>query len=179
VPGTLDDLTGLFSALGVSLRNALRRPTTVHFPFEVRPRAARFRASFALTHDEHGEEACIGCKACQNVCPSQVIEVISAPKAESPVTGKRRGYCEDFTLNLQACIICELCVQVCPTDAIVMTRETEIPGFAREDLVLTREKLYANEKSKPATWATGSSLMAMQAKPKKPPPAKAKEDAPA
>lgn len=182
---TLADFVGLFNALGVSMRNVFRKPTTVHFPFEIRPRAERFRASFALVHDEHGEEACIGCKACQNVCPSDIIVVVAAPKAESPVTGKKRGYCEDFTLNLQACIICELCVQVCPTDAIVMTRETEVPGYAREDLVLTMDKLYANERSKPRTWAAGSSLMEMQdpkrgePPPEKKPAAPAKEDAPA
>jgi S-adenosylmethionine synthetase len=73
-------------------------------------RAERYKASFALVHDDNEEEACIGCKLCENICPSDVITVTAAKKRESPVTGKKRGYADDFTLDLQACIYCELCV---------------------------------------------------------------------
>ena len=112
-------------ALRTTLKNALRRPTTVEFPKDVRPRLERFRASFALLHDEHGEELCIGCLQCERICPSQVITIKQGPKRESKVTGKKRGVAEDFVLDLSACIFCELCVQVCPTDAIVMTHSPE------------------------------------------------------
>jgi NADH-quinone oxidoreductase subunit I len=125
-------------------------------------RADRYRASFALVHDEHGDEACIGCKMCERICPSTVITVIPAGKRESPNTGKKRAFCEDFTLDLQACIFCELCVQVCPTDAIIMMRVQEQPGYVREDLVLTMDKLYANENGKPHSWHDGTKLFAMQ-----------------
>lgn len=153
-------------AMAMTFKVALRRPTTEQFPAEVRPRPERYRASFALVHDEHGDEACIGCLACERICPSRVISLKPSPKRESPATGKKRGWCEDFTLDLNACIYCELCVQVCPTDAIVMTREKELPGYTREDLVLTMDKLYANEKLKTATWANATRLMGMQEAPK-------------
>lgn len=163
-----------FRALKTSFTNLLRPPTTVQFPTEKRVRAERYRSSFALLHDEHGDELCIGCLQCERICPSQVIAIKSAGKKESPVTGKKRGYADDFVLDLNACIYCELCVQVCPTDAIVMTREPEVPVYGREDLVLTMQKLYANEKSKPRAWSDGTKLMEMQEKgkpadaPKKP-----------
>ena len=153
-------------ALVATLKGALRKPTTEQFPKEVRPRPERYRASFALVHDEHGDEACIGCLACERICPSRVISLKPGPKAESPKTGKKRGWCEDFTLDLNACIFCELCVQVCPVDAIVMVREKETPGWSREDLVLTMDKLYANETLKTPTWGTGTKLMEMQEPPK-------------
>jgi hypothetical protein len=55
----------------------------------------------------------------------------------------------------------------------------ETPGYSREDLCLTMERLYANETAKPATWATGSLLRDMQnpkgAKPAKKKPAKKAE----
>lgn len=146
-------------ALGATFRQAFRAPTTEQFPKEVRPRPERYRASFALVHDEHGDEACIGCLACERICPSRVISLQPGPKKESPATGKKRGWCDDFTLDLNACIFCELCVQVCPVDAIVMVREKETPGYSREDLVLTMDKLYANEKLKTPTWANGTILM--------------------
>lgn len=150
-------LLATFDSLWMTFRQALRSPTTVNTPFEVRERAPRIRASFALVHEENGDEACIGCMKCEHVCPSDVIRVVSS-KRTSPITNKARGYADDFTLNLQACIVCELCVQVCPTDAIVMTQEQEIPGFTREDLTLTMDKLYANETSKRWAWANATVL---------------------
>jgi NADH-quinone oxidoreductase subunit I len=153
-------LIGSLRALATTIVNVLRRPTTVHYPAEKRERAERYRNSFALLHDETGDEACVGCLQCERICPSQVITVI-AEKKDSPVSGKRRGYAKDFTLDLNACIFCELCVQVCPTDAIVMLRVPETPSYAREELVLTMPKLYANE-TKPVSWGTASKLMEMQ-----------------
>ncbi|MGO9832084.1 MAG: 4Fe-4S binding protein [Myxococcaceae bacterium] len=155
----------------MTLINFLRPVSTVEFPAVIRPRAERYRASFALLHDEQGDELCIGCLQCERICPSQVIAIKFGGKRESPITGKKRGYADDFLLDLSACIFCELCVQVCPTDAIVMTREQEVPAYAREDLVLTMAKLYANEKSKPRAWGDATRLMGMQEVPKAPKPA--------
>ena len=155
--------------LGITLRNFLWPPVTVQYPEVIRPRAERFRASFALLHEADGDEACIGCLQCERICPSQVIAIKAGGKKESPVTGKKRGYADDFVLDLSACIFCELCVQVCPTDAIVMTREPERAALSREDLVLTMPMLYANEKSKHRSWADATKLMDMQTPPKPPP----------
>jgi NADH-quinone oxidoreductase subunit I len=161
-------LRGGLLALATTLRNAFRRPTTVEFPDVIRPRAERYRSSFALLHEADGDEACIGCLQCERICPSEVISIKVGGKRESPVTGKKRGYADDFVLDLNGCIYCELCVQVCPTDAIVMTREPELPAYGREDLVLTMAKLYANEKSKPRAWGDATRLNAMQTPPKPP-----------
>ena len=162
-------------ALFTTMRQVLRTPVTVQFPTEIRKRPERYRTSFALLHDEHGEELCIGCLQCERICPSTVITVTQGPKSESKVTGKKRGWASDFVLDTTACISCELCVQVCPTDALIMTQVADIPAYSREDLVLTMEKLYAHEKDKPASWGTGTRLMGMQEAPKeekKPKPVK-------
>jgi NADH-quinone oxidoreductase subunit I len=161
---------GSFDNLAVNVVNLFRPKNTEKLPWvEKRPRAERYRASFALVHDEHGEEACIGCKMCEKICPSDIISVTAGGRKESPVTGKKRGYCDDFILDLNACIICELCVQVCPVDAILMLRVQEPPGYSREDLVLTMDKLYENEKLDATTWGTGTKLIDMQT-PAPPPP---------
>jgi NADH-quinone oxidoreductase subunit I len=164
--------TSAARALATSLANMFRKPVTVEFPKVIRPRAERYRASFALLHEEDGDEACIGCLQCERICPSQVIAIKAGGKRESPISGKKRGYADDFVLDLNACIYCELCVQVCPTDAIVMTREPELPAFGREDLVLTMAKLYANEKSKHRAWGDATRLNGMQVPPKAPAAAK-------
>ena len=157
-------------ALATTLKNVFRPATTVEFPKVIRPRAERYRASFALLHEADGDEACIGCLQCERICPSKVIAIKAAGKRESPITKKKRGYADDFTLDMSACIFCELCVQVCPTDAIVMTREPELPSYSREDLVLTMPKLYANEKSKHRSWGDATRLNEMQKAPKPPAP---------
>ena len=41
----------VFRALGTTLANVFRKPTTVEFPKVIRPRAERYRASFALPDD--------------------------------------------------------------------------------------------------------------------------------
>ena len=154
-------LRGSGRALMVTARNFFRPVVTE----SVRPeksRAERYKASFALVHDDNGHEACIYCQLCEKICPSDVITVKAAGKRVSEATGKKRGYCEDFTLDLNGCIYCELCVQVCPTDAILMTRTHQPPTFSREGLVLTMDKLYANEADAEPTWATGSKLLEMQ-----------------
>ena len=153
-----------FDNLAVNMRNVFRKKITEPLPWKgERARSARYRASFALVHNEHGEEACIACKLCERICPSEIITVVGGEKKLSEATGKKRQYVGDFTLDLNACIYCELCVQVCPVDAIVMCRVPEVPGFFREDLVLTMDKLYANEEAaNQPTWANATKLWDMQ-----------------
>lgn len=154
-------------SLMASFRNVFRKPTTVEFPKQQRPRPERFRASFALLHDEQGDEKCVGCKACERICPSRIITV-ELIKRDSPVTGKKRAYASEFVLDSNACIYCELCVQVCPADAIVMVKLPESPGFHRQDLVLTMARLYENETRRPLSWANSTKLSEMQAPETKP-----------
>jgi len=171
-------LTDTLRALATTMRNVFRAPVTVEFPKVIRPRAVRYRASFALPDDEYGEVACIGCLACERICPSRVIKMRMTGKRESPVSGKKRNYVDEFVLDLSACIQCELCIQVCNSDAITMVREPELPSFEREDLVLDLDKLRANAHDKTASWGRGTILQEMQeppkvAKPPKKPPATA------
>jgi len=154
--------TDICRSLAMTLRNGVRPTVTVNYPAVQRPRPERYHTNFALLHDSAGDELCIGCLACERICPSKILIVKQASKRESPVTGKKRGYAEELTLSLTACLSCELCVQVCPTDALVMLRTPEAPSFHREDLVLDMKKLYANEKHLQAGWANGTRLMEMQ-----------------
>lgn len=157
------NLFDTLEAFKTTLRNVGRPLVTDPLPWKApRTHPERYRATFALKHDEHGEELCIACGSCAKICPSQIITVTRGEMRVHPVTAKKRLSAADFTLDLQACIFCELCVQVCPTDALTMLRTYHSPGYCREDLVLTADKLYANEKLGLDSWGSGSRLAAMQ-----------------
>lgn len=150
-------------AFSTTVRNLSRPRVTEALPWKgEREHPERYRGTLALVHDEHGEPACIACKACEKMCPSQIITVVAGERKPHPVTGKKRGYAEDFSLDLNACIFCEMCVQVCPADAIVMVRDYHRAGYAREDQLLTMDRLYENGESGKLAWATGSRLRDMQ-----------------
>jgi len=147
-------------AMGVTLRNLVRRPVTVRYPDTTRAYPDRFRGVLALTYDrESGEENCIGCRLCEYICPPQVIKV-EMLKAE------KRNYAKTFTLELYSCEFCELCVQVCPTDAIVMLKTFDLATSDRRELLLDKDRLHALGLQFEHSWATGTRLRDMQAPPK-------------
>jgi NADH-quinone oxidoreductase subunit I len=147
-------------AMGVTLRNFIRKPVTVRYPDVPRPYPDRFRGILALTYDkETGEENCIGCRLCEYICPPQVIKV-EMLKAE------KRNWAKSFTLELYACEFCELCVQVCPTDAIIMLKSFDLATTDRREMLLDKDRLHTLGLAFAPSWATGNRLRDMQAPPK-------------
>src|SRR5262245_37806819 len=120
-PEGLGVLVGaVLRAMKVTLVNLFRKPVTVHYPDVVRAYPDRYRGLLALAYEpDTGEEACIGCRLCEYVCPPAVIKV-------EMLKGEKRNYAKTFTLELYACEFCELCVQVWRTDAIVMLELFEL-----------------------------------------------------
>jgi NADH-quinone oxidoreductase subunit I len=147
-------------AMRVTLVNLFRKPVTVHYPDKTRNYPDRYRGLLALVYDkETGEEACIGCRLCEYVCPPAVIKV-EMLKAE------KRNYAKTFSLELYACEFCELCVQVCPTDAIVMMKSFDLSTADRRELLLDKDRLHAIGLQHEQSWATGNLLRDMQTPPK-------------
>jgi len=147
-------------AMSVTMKNLFRKPVTVHYPDVKRPYPDRFRGILALAYDkETGEEACIGCRLCEYVCPPQVIKVEMLKK-------EKRNFAKTFTLELYACEFCELCVQVCPTDAIIMMKSFDLATADRRDLLLDKDRLHALGLQFEPSWATGNRLRDMQAPPR-------------
>jgi NADH-quinone oxidoreductase subunit I len=146
-------------AMQVTLINLFRKPVTVHYPDQTRVYPDRYRGLLALVYDETGEEACIGCRLCEYVCPPAVIKV-------EMLKSEKRNYAKTFTLELYACEFCELCVQVCPTDAIVMLKSFDLSTADRRELLLDKDRLHALGLQHQPSWATGNLLRTMQGPPK-------------
>jgi len=160
-------IRAILGAMRVTLRNLFRRPVTVHYPDKERAYPDRYRGLLALVYEKDtGEEACIGCRLCEYVCPPAVIKV-------EMLKGEKRNYAKTFTLELYACEFCELCVQVCPTDAIVMMKSFDMATTDRRELLLDKDKLHAIGKQFEQSWATGNKLRDMQGPPKMARPASA------
>ena len=161
-------------AMRITFITFFRKPVTVHYPDRPRAYPDRYRGLLALVYEsDTGEEACIGCRLCEFVCPPAVIKV-------EMVKGEKRNYSKTFTLELYACEFCELFVQVCPTDAIVMMKSFDMATADRRDMLLDKDRLHAIGEQFPRSWATGNLLRDMQAPPKKAPgekPAHAAPDA--
>ena len=147
-------------AMGVTFRNFFRTPVTVQYPTVKRVYPDRFRGILALAYEKDtGEEACIGCRLCEFICPPQVIKV-EMLKAE------KRNYAKRFTLELYSCEFCELCVQVCPTDAIIMLKTFDLATADRREMLLDKDRLHALGLAHEPSWATGNRLRDMQAPPR-------------
>ena len=150
----------ILGAMRVTLRNLFRKPVTVHYPDTERAYPDRYRGLLALVYEKDtGEEACIGCRLCEYVCPPAVIKV-------EMLKSEKRNYAKTFTLELYACEFCELCVQVCPTDAIVMMKSFDMSTSDRRELLLDKDRLHALGKQFQPSWATGNKLREMQRPPK-------------
>ena len=150
----------ILSAMRMTLRNLFRKPVTVHYPTVQRAYPDRYRGLLALVYEKDtGEEACIGCRLCEFVCPPAVIKV-------EIQKGEKRNYAKAFTLELYACEFCELCVQVCPTDAIVMMKSFDMATADRRELLLDKDRLHAIGLQHEQSWATGNRLRDMQGPPK-------------
>ena len=147
-------------AMRVTFVNLFRKPVTVHYPDVTRTYPNRYRGLLALVYDpKTGEEACIGCRLCEYVCPPAVIKV-------EMLKGEKRNYAKTFSLELYACEFCELCVQVCPTDAIVMMKSFDLSTTDRRELLLDKDRLHALGLQHQPSWATGNLLREMQGPPR-------------
>jgi NADH-quinone oxidoreductase subunit I len=150
----------ILSAMRMTFKNFFRKPVTVHYPDKTRNYPDRYRGLLALVYEKDtGEEACIGCRLCEYVCPPAVIKV-------EMLKSEKRNYAKSFTLELYACEFCELCVQVCPTDAIVMMKSFDLATTDRRELLLDKDRLHAIGLQFDQSWAPGHKLRDMQGPPK-------------
>lgn len=105
----------------------------------------RYRGVHRLTKWEDETEKCVACYMCATACPAGCI-FIEAEERYDEHAEKRP---KEFKIDLLECVFCGYCVEACPCDAIRM--DTGIFSFVaptREDFVLDKKALMANERSK-------------------------------
>jgi len=142
-PGILPVLRGHWLTLRNLLRTLfLRQASTVQFPEQKRPRSDRYRGVHILTVREDGTPKCVACYMCATVCPAECIYIESGERPEKTI----EKYPTRFEIDLLRCVYCGFCVDACPEEAILMSRENDLVGTTREELIIDRERLLARAK---------------------------------
>jgi NADH-quinone oxidoreductase subunit I len=142
-PGVLPVLLGHWITLKNLLRTLfLRQASTVQFPEQKRPHSERYRGVHVLTVREDGTPKCVACYMCATVCPAECIYIESGERPEKTI----EKYPTRFEIDLLRCVYCGFCVDACPEEAILMSRENDLVGTTREELIIDRERLMARAK---------------------------------
>lgn len=131
--------TGLWSlliGLGVTFRSMFRRKVTIRYPHEPVPVSPIYRGPVRLiAEDVAADHLCIGCLACQRICPTNAIPILTVAKNE-----QNKNYPVDFVIDDALCCFCGLCVDVCPTVALEHTRIGDLAATSAS--LLRREILH-------------------------------------
>lgn len=96
------------SFLKIALRNLLKGPSTIKYPFEDTPVPEKLRGKI-----EHNPDACMACHMCEYVCAGGAIKLKEAED----------GSGVDFVVWHNTCCFCGLCEHYCPTGAIHLTND--------------------------------------------------------
>jgi NADH-quinone oxidoreductase subunit I len=136
-------LQGHWITLGIFFKSLfLRQTSTIEFPEKKRNVSGRYRGIHVLTVREDGTPKCVACYMCATVCPAECIYIESAERPEKTI----EKYPTRFEIDLLRCVYCGFCVDACPEEAIIMSRENDLVGTSREELIIDRDRLMARGK---------------------------------
>jgi len=110
---------------------------TVQFPEEKRKTSGRYRGIHVLTQREDGTPKCVACYMCATVCPAECIFIEAGERPERLI----EKYPTRFEIDLLRCVYCGFCVDACPEEAIIMSRENDLVGTSRAELIIDRDRL--------------------------------------
>jgi NADH-quinone oxidoreductase subunit I len=120
----------------------LRQSSTIEFPEQKRNVSGRYRGIHILTARQDGTPKCVACYLCATACPAECIHIEAGERPETTI----EKYPTRFEIDLLRCVYCGFCVDACPEEAIFMSRENDLVGTTREELIIDRERLMARAK---------------------------------
>jgi len=137
-PGVYPILLGMALTLKNLLDTVFRKKaSTIQFPEEKRMTSGRYRGIHLLTVREDGTPKCVACYMCATACPAECIYIESGERHEKTI----EKYPTRFEIDLLRCVYCGFCVDACPEEAIFMSRENDLVGTTREELIIDRDRL--------------------------------------
>jgi NADH-quinone oxidoreductase subunit I len=134
----------IFTGMGITIKHFFRslggKRVTMEYPEERWEVKDNYRGAPVLVKDDEGRPKCVACSLCEYVCPPKAIYIV--PGELEPGDVVERGPAV-FNINMLRCIFCGLCEEACPEEAIFMSKEFELWGETRAELVHDKETLYA------------------------------------
>jgi NADH-quinone oxidoreductase subunit I len=136
-------LKGHWITLGIFFKSLFgRKYSTIEFPEKKRNTSGRYRGIHLLTVREDGTPKCVACYMCATACPAECIYIEAGERPEKTI----EKYPTRFEIDLLRCVYCGFCVDACPEEAIFMSRENDLVGTTREELIIDRDRLMARAK---------------------------------
>ncbi len=149
-PGIYPILIGMKITFMNMIRTVfLRGAATIQFPEQKRVSSGRYRGIHLLTAREDGTPKCVACYLCATACPAECIYIESGERPEKSI----EKYPTRFEIDLLRCVYCGFCVDACPEEAILMSRENDLVGVTRAELIIDRDRLM--ERGKLAEYGPG------------------------
>lgn len=136
------DILGPFIGLSLTFSRMVDNVTgrvnpTIQYPEERRAYSDRYRGAHILTAREDGTPRCVACYMCATACPADCI-YIEPGEHPDPLIEK---YPTRFEIDMLRCVFCGFCVDACPEEAIIMSKETEICAYSRDETLWGIERL--------------------------------------
>jgi len=143
-PGVGPILLGMWLTLENMFRTLVKREAaTVQYPEQKRSVSTRYRGVHILTERLDGTPKCVACYMCATVCPAECIYIEAGERPEQQI----EKYPTRFEIDLLRCVYCGFCVDACPEEAIIMSRENDLVGTTRAELIIDRDRLMARAKT--------------------------------
>jgi NADH-quinone oxidoreductase subunit I len=128
----LAPLAGMGLTLTRMMQNVTGRISpTISYPEERRSYSDRYRGAHILTAREDGSPRCVACFMCATACPADCIYIEPGEHADPNI----EKFPQRFEIDMLRCVFCGFCVDACPEEAIIMSRETEICAYSRDETV--------------------------------------------
>ena len=106
-----------------------------------RAEAQQLRAATAASTSSpqrmDGTPKCVACYMCATVCPAECIYIEAGERPGADI----EKYPTRFEIDLLRCVYCGFCVDACPEEAIIMSRENDLVGTTRAELIIDRDRL--------------------------------------
>jgi len=136
------EILGPLVGMGLTMTRMVENLTgkvnaTIRYPEERRSYSDRYRGAHILTAREDGTPRCVACYMCATACPADCIYIEPAEHPD-PLSEK---YPARFEIDMLRCVFCGFCVDACPEEAIIMSRESEISAYTREETLWGIDRL--------------------------------------
>ena len=98
------------------------------------------KSKYTISYPEERREyrvRCVACFLCATNCPAECIHIEAAEQPDVNI----EKYPVVYEIDMLRCVFCGYCVDACPEEAIIMSRNTDMAYFNREQSIVGKAQL--------------------------------------